>query len=424
MMLTRIKQVALGNLVVQGSIVVFIGSSIANLAAYLFHLMMGRMLGPIEYGTLASLISLLSFLNIPIAVLGIILVKFVSREINQPAKVSLFIGEIIKKSLVFGLLGMVIFLLAYSPLKGLIKVNSFFPFLAVGLAFYLGIFMVITSSTLQGTMEFFSLSFLTAFASLMKLLIAFGLVWLGFGVNGAISALVWSVLLTAILGYFLTTRKVFIDYKRQINIRDYFEKIDEYALTIFLSNLALTSFFTVDVILARYFLPPLAAGGYAALSVLGKVIFLASSSVVAVMFPLVSSWQAEGRNYVKILNLSFFLVSIISIAISLAYFLFPRLIIEVPFGEKYLQFAPNLGLFAIFISLYSLCSLLINFFLSISYLQAIFLPVLATLLQVILVCFYHQNISQIVNVNIFTMSFLFLGLLLFYFKSLNLNKEI
>ena len=423
-MLARIKQVILGNLVIRGSIIVFLGSSIANLAAYLFHLAMGRMLGPADYGVLASLISLSSFLSIPVAVLGIILVKFVSQTVNQREKAGLFVSQIIKKSLVFGLLGLLLFFLAHPLLKDLVKISSFFPFLAVGLTFYWGIFMVITTSALQGAMEFFSLSFLTAFGSLMKLLIAFGLVWLGFGVNGAVSALAWSVLLTAILGYFFLGRKLTINYRKQIKIQDYFEKINEYALMIFLSNLALTSFFTVDVILARYFLSPLAAGGYAALSILGKVIFLASSSIVSVMFPLVSSRQAEGRNYAKILKLSFFLVFIASVVISFAYFLSPRLIIQVPFGEKYLEFAPNLGLFAVFISLYSLCSLLINFFLSISYLKAIFLPVVAAILQVILVCFYHQRISQIVIANIITMSLLLLGLLLFYFKSLSLKKEI
>jgi len=414
--LARIKQVTLGNLVIRGSLIVFFGSSLANLAAYLFHLSMGRMLGPADYGILASLISLSSFLSIPVAVLGIILVKFVSQTVNQRAKAGLFVSQIIKKSLVFGLLGLLLFFLAYPLLKDLVKINSFFPFLAVGLTFYWGIFMVISTSALQGAMEFFSLSFLTAFGSLMKLLIAFGLVWLGFGVNGAVSALACSVLLTAILGYFFLGKKLIIDYQRKINIQDCFEKINEYALMIFLSNLALTSFFTVDIILARYFLSPLSAGGYAALSILGKVIFLASSSIVAVMFPLVSSWQAEGKNYTKILKLSFFLVFIFSIVISFVYFLFPRLIIEIPFGEKYLEFAPSLGLFAIFISLYSLCSLLINFYLSISKTRVIILPVLIAILQIALIACYHKTIGQIVKVNILTMALLLTGLLTYYLE--------
>jgi O-antigen/teichoic acid export membrane protein len=106
----------------------------------------------------------------------------------------------------------------------------------------------------------------------------------------------------------------------------------------------------------------------------------------------------------------------VSFSITLGYFLFSRLAVELLFGEEYFQIIPSLGTFAIFISLYSLCSLLINFYLSIAKTKAIIFPALAAVLQIVLIACYHNSIKQIININIMVMSILFLGLLVYYFS--------
>ena len=47
-----------------GSAIVFVGNMTANVVNYLYHLIMGRMLGPVEYGVLASLYSVLYLVGI------------------------------------------------------------------------------------------------------------------------------------------------------------------------------------------------------------------------------------------------------------------------------------------------------------------------------------------------------------------------
>jgi len=63
---------------ISGSLVMGVGTVIGGGGNYLYHLLMGRMLGPIDYGILASLISLSYLLGIPMGTLGLVIVKFVS----------------------------------------------------------------------------------------------------------------------------------------------------------------------------------------------------------------------------------------------------------------------------------------------------------------------------------------------------------
>jgi len=79
-MINKIKLLLGHSPFLKGSFIVFAGSIITSLGAYLFHLSMGRLLGPVDYGILESLISIMYFLGIPVGVLSLVVVKYVAQE--------------------------------------------------------------------------------------------------------------------------------------------------------------------------------------------------------------------------------------------------------------------------------------------------------------------------------------------------------
>ncbi len=416
-MIGKLKNYFLSNLVLKGSFLILSGSVLVNLGTYLFHLFSGRFLGPADYGILESLISLTYFLSIPITVLTFLVTKFVSQNIRDKKRIVSFIKTLSLSLGKWGLGFLLIFCLFFPWLKSFLKVDSFFPFFAIGIIGYLGIFSAICSASLQGIMEFFPLSLVNIFGSWSKLLLAVLLISLGLKVDGAMMAIFLSSFFSISVGYFFLKRKLPVTVEGKVSLEGSFKEIKAYALTVFVSNLTLTSLYTVDILLARYFLPAVEAGQYAALSVLGKIVFFASSPVSLVMFPIVSSRQAEGKEYRKVILFSLGLVSLISLSVLAVYFAFPRLMISLLFGQSYLGAADKLGIFALFIGLYSLISLLVNFFLSVF--QPRILPLLgiASVAQVVLIFFYHAGIRQILEVNILIASLLLSGLLLFFFKT-------
>jgi O-antigen/teichoic acid export membrane protein len=242
----------------------------------------------------------------------------------------------------------------------------------------------------------------------LKVVLSVGFIYLG----GKSTAAVFSILISVLIGFllsFLLVKRLFgkNTHRKEVNKGE----ILKYAFPVFLSIISLTSFYTIDIVLARHFLSEREAGFYSALALLGKIVFFASSSVTAVMFPIISGKSSKKEDYRKVLATSFLLVLGISLFISVIYFIFPELVITLLFGRKYLLIASNLGFFSLFIIFYSLSNLLINFYLSISKTGVVFLPLTMMFLQVLLINLFHRTIRQIISVNILVMAVLTFGLL-------------
>ena len=122
----KIFNIFLGNPLFKGSFIVLTGSTIANVGSYLFHLLMGRLLGPVDYGVLESLISLSYFLGVPLSVFTIVIVKYISQEKKNKEKLSLFVKKIFRKSSFYGLFLFGCFLFAFPLLRKLLKIDSLY----------------------------------------------------------------------------------------------------------------------------------------------------------------------------------------------------------------------------------------------------------------------------------------------------------
>jgi len=397
-----------------GSFIMGLGTILGGVGNYLYHLLMGRMLGPSDYGILASLISLSYLLSIPVGTLSLVIIKFVSAFKGQKdfASISGLLRVGTKKILPFSFLVLIIFLLLSSLVVSFLHLPSILPYVLVLFAFFIGIFSTINRSVLQGLFRFGFLTLSTVVEAGLKLVSALFLVILGFKVNGALGG----ILMGGIVGWLFTLFPLRFLWrqkqKRELKTKEMFN----FAFPVFFSTLAFTSLYTTDIILVRHFLPGTTSGLYAALSTLGKIIFFASGPVISVMFPLVSERHANGRGYKNLLIASSGLVGIICLLTIGFYFLFPSLIVRLFFGRGFLEATPFLGYFGIFLSLYTLSFLLINFYLSIQKTKAVVLPVMAAVLQVIMIFFFHQNLWQVVWLNIVLVALLFGGLLLFLIK--------
>src|SRR3989304_530886 len=92
--------------------IVFTGTMAGNVIAYLYHLFLGRILGPSSYGELAALLSFLYILNAPTTVLLTILTKFFSvlKARNSVGQAKFLWITVTKKILLYEAIGMVIIL--------------------------------------------------------------------------------------------------------------------------------------------------------------------------------------------------------------------------------------------------------------------------------------------------------------------------
>ena len=64
---------------IRDGIILFTATMIANASGYIYHLGMGRILGPADYGALGAILSLLYILLVPFNVIQTTLSKFVAK---------------------------------------------------------------------------------------------------------------------------------------------------------------------------------------------------------------------------------------------------------------------------------------------------------------------------------------------------------
>lgn len=385
---------------VRGSFLLFIAGNFASFGNFLYNLAMGRMLSPAVYGELEAIVSLSVLFAVPMSVLSIFIVKIVSSSWGQKKReeIQSFLTVYRRNLFIISLIGGV-FLLFFNPIIiKFLNLSSVLSIIFLILFLLLNGVSTINNSGLQGTLSFGYLTINSLIGSGIKLIISVLLVFLNFQLFGALFGPFLGLLLTFILSVW-ELKNIF----KGVASTD--KKIPPAVVkttffpTLF-ASLALTSFLTMDVILARHFFTQTGSGQYAVIAVLGKVVFYAVGPVISVMFPLISSRASSGEPYLLPLLGSLVMSLGTGSVIVFTFFMFPEFILKTLFAGKYPETVPYLGSYAFFMILYSLNAILTYFLLSISYYRPMWLLFCLSLLQGILIILFHSSIGQLIWINV------------------------
>jgi len=406
---------------VSGSFYIFIGSMGANILAFLLNLFLARNLSYADYGIFASLLSVITLAAIPSNSINTIIVKFATAYFskNEINKVNNFYLISFKFILLFSLAILSLFILFSGPLSSYLHLENKFYIVITGLTVVAFYFSTLNTAFLQSIMKFAFISVIGFLGGFVKLIVGVVLVYAGFRVFAGL----WSIFFMA-LGIFLiafvplsrilkavSKEKILIPKKEIIN----------YSIPAFITVLFLTSFTSIDVILVKHFFNSSQAGFYAGLSLVGKVIFYFTAPIPLVMFPLLIKRHTIGQAYKKLFYLAMLLVLIPSSFITLFYFIYPQIVINLFLGGRdYLILSKYLGYFGIFLTLFSIVNVVVSLFLSLNEKRVLFFVVPAAFLQIILIYSFHKDFYQIIYASIFVCLGLIISLLAYYYKKFKL----
>lgn len=394
---------------------VFLGTGFLNFGSYLYHLIMARLLGPASYGALEGSISLLYILSVPTVTLSLVVVKYTAGYLGQKnyKEINNLYNYLFAKIAIFGSIFTIILLILSPFVTSFLKLPNIYISILISITFIVNLFYILDKSILQGMTRFFKFSFLSFIETFVKLFLGVLLVYLGFSIDGAFSGIGIGLFAALVFSQIFLKGVV----KSKVNLKSDFKfkkEFIKFVIPAFITTLAITSIFTTDVILVRHFFHGAQSGYYSALSVLGKVIYFAASPVIIVVFPLASEYHAKGEKYERFLYQGLAVIGAICLILTSIYFLEPKLIISLLFGPQYFAIAGLMGLFGIFISLYTVCALFANFYLSIHKTSSSYIVAFAAILQIILILIFHDTIEQTIWVSIFSCVVLLISLLLYY----------
>lgn len=385
--------------ILSGSVIMLVGISIVSAFNFGYNVAMARMLGPAEFGHASAAVTLLMLVSSITLAFQLVCAKFVARNETVGARRSL-VQSLMKRAWIVGLALAAIMALASGGLAEYLRLPTAWIVLILtfGIAFYVP--LGVKRGGLQGACDFPKL----AGNFILEVVVKFGgaltLVALGFGVKGAVAAIAISV----VLAYFLPPSQLNLFGKTEPCIPASFREGMQ-AIVFFVGQVIINN---IDIILVKHYFAPEMAGMYAAVALVGRVLYFASWSVVSAMFPISAGAKSEAHN-ASLLVVPLLLVLTLAIGFILVMTFAPGFIVHFIFGSGYREAEPLLSLYAAATGLYSLSVVLMAYEMSrrianTGWLQLVFSGAIITGISL-----FHSTLRDVILVQVVLMVFLLIA---------------
>lgn len=388
----------------------FLAVAIFNVTCLLYQLYMVRNLSPINYGVLNSLFSILMIVSIPSSTLQTVVTKFVSTfyASKHHEKINLLLRSFLKKTSIFGLVIFSILFFCSKSISSFLQIDSPLLIVILGAVTFFSIILPLGYGGLQGLQKFGYLGLAMIINGCSKLLLGIIFVSIGFGVIGAMSALVISTFITISLSFIMLVSVLpkplslppdSSQFKSNAHDPEInFSEIYRYfyvTASVFLCFMILTN---LDVVLVKHFFKPLDAGYYSIAQMAGKIILFLPVAITLVMFPKTSKLHAQDKATLYILQKSLVYVGVLCGIAALTCLLFPGLIIKLLSGEQHLRCIPLVRLFSVAMFFFAMLYVFLFYYLSIHQFGFIYPLALLTIFQILAIILFHQSLMQILYI--------------------------
>jgi O-antigen/teichoic acid export membrane protein len=384
--------------------------TVVNGGNYLFNLVLGRWLGPAAFADLSLIVTLLLMVRFITAAFQLTSAKFaashsVDEEWSRLAALRRWMGK--QAWLWGGLMALVI--AGGAPFwQQFFKTQSAWPFVILGIGLPIYLVQGVDRGLLQGQTLFKRLAASYQAEMWIRLLAAVILVAIGLAVNGAVIAITLSFIAT-----WFVARKVGAWTSKPGKLEKKGQKaVVAFAGPVVLVYLGQILISNSDIILVKRFFEPELAGQYAAVALIGRIVFFATWSVVTALFPIVARKHQKGEPHRHLLGLSLGIVTVISIGIIGFTVIAPEWIINTLFGEAYVVMAPLLWIYAVATALYALANVVVNYRLSAGNSKGTWFALAAGLAQVVAIIVFHESLQQVIVAQVVLMASLLATLLI------------
>ena len=265
--------------------------------------------------------------------------------------------------------------------------------LAVGSAFYVP--LGTRRGYVQGALGFRSFAGNLVMEGAIRLFGSLLMILLGTGVTGVIAANA-----VAMAGSWLAIApKLAAPSPSPVRMTAAFREFSQ-AMAFFAGQVLINNY---SIVLVKHYFPSTQAGIYAAIAMVGRVVFTLSSAVVYTMFPLVAGTSAEERRKVNVLATSMLLVLGIGSVMALALRVMPARVWTVFFGAQFqisghYDLSYLFALFALTTVIYSLSVVLISYEMSYKIANTSWVQLAFSGVLIAAVCRFHSTLREVIMV--------------------------
>ena len=392
-----------GNDLLKHSSILFAASILTGLLNYLFQLYVGRRLGPSDYGIYSSLVALLYIMSVPSSTIQTSVAKLVSDHSWEPEKIKYLLKFVFRKLTLISLPISVIFFILSFFIADFLKINSKMYFFILSVLLFISFLAPVLTGTLQGMQMFTQMGINSVAGTFFKLLSGIILVYSGFGVNGALLAVLIGSLLALLLAFMPLH---FLKGSKEVNGNI---RLLDYSMIVLLATIGLTFVTNVDMLIVKHYLSDKEAGYYAAAALLGKIVLFATAPIAMVMFPKATVLNQKNHNGSNLLRNSLLYTGSISFFIVVLFIIAPEFIVRLLFGPEFVEISGLLVYFAAGMALFSLSNTFVFYDLARRKYRFLYVLGAVSVLEVALISLFHDSSLTVVRILFALMAILLAG---------------
>ena len=406
--------------IVSGSVILLSGTGLTTAINLAYNVAVARFLGPKGYGHTTVVYTILTLISAVTLSFQIISSKMVAQQTTAAGKAAVY-REFHRIGWGCGILLALVLLIFQRGIADYLHLPSSasVALLSVGAAFYVPLGS--RRGYILGTYVFRRLAVNLIIEGSCRLGGSVLLILLGYGVEGVIAANSAAVA----IAYFAVTPqlagRIANPHRYSLLFRETSQAMVFFAGQVLINN--------CDIVLVKHFFEAREAGVYAAVAMVGRVIFTFSYSVVNSMFPLVAGTRDGERKDLRVIATSLLLVLGTGSALAVVLSAAPAWIWTSLFGSGF-QIAGKynipylLALYAITTIIYSLSVVIITFEMSYKIANTSWVQLAFSGVVIAGICMFHTSLREVILVQLFLM----LGLLVcvalpFLIDSLTNPKE-
>lgn len=393
-----IRSLARSGVATGGSLIA--AAIIANFLNFLYNAYLSRKLSVEDFG-LISLVS--SFLY-----LSVIPTSSLTKTVTHKAAYLLgkyeiavkdFWAKIRKRVAIIGLATSIIWLVLTPFLAPFFKSDSYTPFFLFAPVWFVGLISAVDTGFLSGNLKFKVLALVVIVEASLRLLLSVVLVESGLA-RYVYAAIPVSMTTVFLIGWFYASR--IKQEKKPFDQKTALAFPVKFFVTAVFTRLAIFAFLSLDLILAKHYLPPKEAGEYALLSLAGKMIFFIGSLFSQFINPLVSRAYGAKRPSAKIFYKLFFASTLSGFIVYVTVGIFGSITIPLLLGNKVQPIIALLPVYGLAIFTFTIASNIVLFYQVRRKYAFAFLSLIMAAAQVIGIYLFHGSTEEIVKVMSFT----------------------
>lgn len=395
-----------------GSLVMLAGSMMVSVLNFGYNMVVARMLGKGLFAEAAAAVTIQLIISSVTLSVQLVCAKFVAKNETLEQKSYTYHSLLRRSWFIGGSVGLAMVAMSV-PAAAWLQMASPWPIiiLACGMTFYIP--LGVKRGGLQGVCHFRQLSFNFVLETVVKMVGAVALLYAGFGIPGAVAAISLSV----IAAYFYPRVPDELRKQPQAGVPASFAEGVQ-AIIFFVGQVVINN---IDILLVNHFFRPEIAGLYAAIALIGRVLYIASWQVVSAMFPIAAAADPQAKEGWSVLAIPLALVTCISLGFLTLVGLFPDFVLHVLFGAKFQiagTGADNLLLLrTIATSGYALSVVLMTYEMSRRIANTGWFQLAIAGFVIVGIALFHSSLHQVILVQQILMGILFVSVAVPFFRT-------